>query len=81
MESAKNRPADDGAVPPSLSHDRILHHQAAVGSVMVVVVDELVQKLPKMALAQHHDVVETFLLMPKGEVLQNEVAARAERCS
>jgi hypothetical protein len=31
------------------------------GSVMVVVVDELVQKLPKMALAQHHDVVETFL--------------------
>jgi hypothetical protein len=61
VESAKNRAADDRALAAPLTHDRILHHQASVGSVMVVVVDELVQKLPKMALAQHHDVVETFL--------------------
>jgi hypothetical protein len=44
MESAKNRPADDWAVSASLG-DRIRHHHTTVGSVMVVVVDELAQKL------------------------------------
>jgi hypothetical protein len=53
VESTKDLPADDWAGSAPRAHDRILHHQASVRSIMVVVVDELVLQLPEMVLAQH----------------------------
>jgi hypothetical protein len=50
VESTKDLPADDWAGSAPLAHDRILHHQASVRSIIVVVVDELVLQLPEMVL-------------------------------
>jgi hypothetical protein len=76
VETAKDRSDGDSTVPDLRPWCRKLQAEAAMGAIVVVVVDELGQDRAQVALAEGYQVVEAIAAHGPNPALRDRVGAR-----
>ena len=77
VESAEDRSDSDSAVPARRPRSRRLQAEAAMGAIVVVVMDELGQDRAQVALAEGYQVVEALAADRPHPALRDRVGASA----
>jgi hypothetical protein len=73
MEATEDRPRNDSTVPAALGRDGTVHQEASVGTIMVVVLQELKQDRSEVSFIQHDDMAQALLASGPDDALSNRV--------